>query len=116
MAGITGGLELAIEPVPGRSGLVTADDRLGRSQAPEGFEERCEVVRDGTQDLGRQGAVGDGDSDRLLMDVESDGSDSGRIVHGPVLPVLALHWTRQASSVTHDDVSDWSNHCVFPAE
>ena len=33
--------------------------------------------------------------------------------HGPVLPVVALHCTPLASSVTHGDVSDWSNHSVY---
>ena len=47
------------------------------------------------------------------MDVETDEPNCGSIIHGPVLPVSALHGTRRAFSVTHDGVSDWSNHFLY---
>ena len=37
----------------------------------------------------------------------------GSLTHGPVLPVSALHGTRRAFRVTHDGVSDWSNHFLY---
>ena len=47
------------------------------------------------------------------MDVETDVSNRGRLTHGPVLPVSALLWWPHTSRVTHDGVSDWSNHCFY---
>ena len=50
---------------------------------------------------------------RVAMDVKTDEADCGSLIHGPVLPVSALHGTPQVFSVTHDGVSDWSNHFLY---
>src|SRR5262249_39803625 len=109
-----GGPEPAVEPVPGRPGLVTAREGLRRPEAAQGLDQGGEVVGEGRQDGGRRPpGVGDGDDDGALVDVQTDVAGRGRMSHGPVLPVVALHWTPRASSVTHGDVSDWSNHSVY---
>src|ERR1700678_4309989 len=43
MTEVSGGLEIPVETVPGRAGFVATDDRLRRSQATDGLEERGEV-------------------------------------------------------------------------
>src|SRR5512142_639818 len=93
---------------------IAARQPLRGPQAMQSLAQRGKVVGDGRQDGGRSSlAVGNGDDDGAFVDVGTDVADRGRMSHGPVLPVLARHCPPQASGVTHDDVSDWSNHSVY---
>ena len=92
LAGDPGRLQPAGQAEPGRPRLVAAPQRPRRPQPQQPPDQTRDVVGDRPQRLRRLPIPhGDGDRDRVAMDVETDEPNCGSLIHGPVLPVSALH-------------------------
>jgi hypothetical protein len=89
--------DLSFDQPPGQSeaggsGFVATAQGFDRPESLQPLDQANDIVGDGGERFRRQSvAFGDGDGDRVAMDIETNELKCGTVVHGPVLPVSALH-------------------------